>query len=130
MDKYQQSHKNNDLTVPTLFDTPLVIRSASEQHQKNDWKTDPSRAVIAMSSPQCAAVIAPDFFPSTSLVPSYGSYGGASDGGTIIQENPFSSNINATNNNTMSRHQANLDSQIEADLQELGGQMAGSILDF
>jgi len=124
-----QHHENIDLSVPTLFDTPFVIRSASEQHQKNDWKTDPSvRAAIAVSSPQCAAVIAPDFFPSSSLVPSYG---GASNGGTtIIQENPFSSNINATHNNTMSRHQENLDSQIEADLQELGGQMAGSILDF
>jgi len=39
-----------------------------------------------------------------------------------IQENPFS------NSNVV--HQADLDSQIEADLQELGGQMAGSILDF
>lgn len=40
-----------------------------------------------------------------------------------VQENPFSVNLNTG-------FQADLDSQIEADLQELGGQMAGSILDF
>lgn len=38
-----------------------------------------------------------------------------------IQENPFSNS---------STYLADLDSQIEAELQELGGQMAGSILDF
>jgi hypothetical protein len=41
--------------------------------------------------------------------------------GTTVKENPFAPEAN---------EQADLDSQIEADLQELGGQMAGSILDF
>jgi hypothetical protein len=39
-----------------------------------------------------------------------------------VKENPFAPDYNSD--------QADLDSQIEADLQELGGQMAGSILDF
>jgi hypothetical protein len=39
-----------------------------------------------------------------------------------VKENPFAPDYNS--------YQADLDSQIEADLQELGGQMAGSILDF
>ena len=54
------------------------------------------------------------------------------------KENPFRSNVQAISgasiiDNNRSYHyqqQANRDSQIEADLQELGGQMAGSILDF
>jgi len=120
-----QDHVNNDLSVPTLFETPLAIRSLSER-QQNKF----SRASNARISPlHNVAVISPNFFPS-------GLLNGSANAGAMIQENPFCGNIEAISassnsyNNIVSHHQANLDSQIEADLQELGGQMAGSILDF
>ena len=106
----QQQQVNNDLLVNALFETPRAMR------HENKF----SRASETIISPQNnnnnnVAVISPSFFPSTGSTR------------TIIQENPFSNN----NNNMMSaHHQTNFDSQIEADLHELGGQMAGSILDF
>jgi hypothetical protein len=115
---------NNFLSVPTLFETPLAIRSVSEQQQNHF-----SRA----SDP----IIHTGFFPSTGSVSSSSRpLNESSTTGTMIQENPFSSNVKAisaysnSNNTIISHHQANIDRQIEADLQELGGQMAGSILDF
>lgn len=115
-DKQQQV--NNDLLVHALFETPLAMR------QENKF----SRASKTIISPQNnIAVISPDFFPSTgSVSPSSGLLNGSATTRTMIQENPFSNNYN----NIVSHHQANFDSQIEADLHELGGQMAGSILDF
>ena len=108
-------HNNNEdilmTAPPKLFDTsPHVI---------NDWRTaeDSSTAAAASmmmtSSPQ-RVVLSPEFFQSSSST------------GTI-QENPFCNN----NSNTVSTPTYRRDnSQIEAELQELGGQMAGSILDF
>jgi hypothetical protein len=43
-----------------------------------------------------------------------------------VKENPFASDESDYNNNQNSP----ADDQIEAELQELGGQMVGSILDF
>lgn len=119
-DLYQRP-TNNNLEIPPLFETPPLILNHTSR-----------AAIIAPPPPQYNGAIAShDFFPA-SFVPSYG---GLSNGGSIsstkIQENPFSIDYDNTNNITMSRyHQEHLDSQIEADLQELGGQMAGSILDF
>lgn len=96
----RQDHVNNDFLATSLFETPASIRSVVSERAS---KTTPSPR-------NDASIISPDFFPSSR--------------GTVIQENPF------TSNNNIVSHQANLDSQIEADLQELGGQMAGSILDF
>lgn len=94
---------------PKLFDTsPHVI---------NDWRTaeDSSTAAAASmmmtASPQ-RVVLSPEFFQSSSST------------GTI-QENPFCN----SNNSTISTPTRD-SRQIEAELQELGGQMAGSILDF
>mmetsp|Transcript_4663 Transcript_4663/g.11070 ORF Transcript_4663/g.11070 Transcript_4663/m.11070 type:complete len:592 (+) Transcript_4663:56-1831(+) len=122
--KQQQHHANNDLTVPTLFETPIVVRPLSEQHRNNF-----SRIGIPVAPPQQQTVgISPKFFPPASNVSSSnGFFSENTIGDTRIHENPFS---RSNNHNSMSRHQANLDSQIEADMQELGGQMAGSILDF
>jgi hypothetical protein len=107
-------HHNEDILMtapPKLFDTsPHVI---------NDWRTaeDSSTAAAASmmmtASPQ-RVVLSPEFFQSSSST------------GTI-QENPFCNN----NSNIVSAPTNRRDnSQIEAELQELGGQMAGSILDF
>jgi len=123
---------NNFLSVPTLFETPLAIRSVFEQKQNNFSRaSDP-----IIHTQRNVAVISPGFFPSTGSVSSSSRpLNERSTTGMMIQENPFSSNIEAisaysNNNNAVISHQANLDRQIEADLQELGGQMAGSILDF
>ncbi|OEU16331.1 hypothetical protein FRACYDRAFT_261206 [Fragilariopsis cylindrus CCMP1102] len=109
-------HNNNEdilmTAPPKLFDTsPHVI---------NDWRTaeDSSTAAAASmmmtSSPQ-RVVLSPEFFQSSSST------------GTI-QENPFCNNNNSNTVSTPTYRRDN--SQIEAELQELGGQMAGSILDF
>jgi len=128
-----QPHANNYLSVPTLFETPLAIRPLFER-QQNSF----SRASNSIISPEHNSVVSsPDFFSFTGCVSSSdGFLKGSTSAGTMIQENPFSSNVKAisissnSNNDIVSHHQPNLDSQIEADLQELGGQMAGSILDF
>jgi len=108
--KVDRNHEN-DLKIHEIFDAANV-----NSRKQNDWKAD----LTAASSPQRVGVV-PEFFPSASFARCVGT----SEGGTItIQENPFSSNtVNIS-------HQDNTDSQIEAELQELGGQMAGSILDF
>lgn len=116
-------HGNDDSLVTALFETPLAIPPLSEREERNFSRASPRKP-----SPQQRneiAVISPDFF-----APAANSSGGLLSGGSgsRIQENPFASSNNK--HDISSRHQANLDSQIEADLHELGGQMAGSILDF
>ena len=104
----QQQYTNDNLVAAPLFGTPLRVRSPQ----------DGSSNIAGMS---------PKFFNNSEST------------ARTIQENPFRSDVPAIsgslsmvdNHSYQQRHhQANLDSQIEADLQELGGQMAGSILDF
>jgi len=102
-----EQQANNDLLVNALFETPLAMRHENKFSRASETRISPQNN-------NNVAVISPSFFPSTRSTR------------TMIQENPFSNN----NNNIMSHHQTNFDSQIEADLHELGGQMAGSILDF
>eukprot|EP00536_Pseudo-nitzschia_multiseries_P002119 jgi/Psemu1/301243/fgenesh1_kg.28_\ len=113
--------QSNYLEVPALFESP----------------PPPSRyiGVVAEASPQNFGGFGGQ--SPSSLPYDHHNHGPPStrDGGaSTIHENPFrnNSNSNSSSNNytTFSRYQEHLDSQIEADLQELGGQMAGSILDF
>jgi len=126
-----QQQVNNDFSVPTLFETAMTNRLEFDaQH------SDFSRTKNVTSSQGRAAVIPPAFpSPSSCVSSSSGLLNGGTSIGTTIQENPFSSNIRdisspSSSYNNVTSYQASLDSQIEADLQELGGQMAGSILDF
>ena len=104
----QQHHVDHDLLAAPLFETPLAMRSPQNNNSNS------------------VAGVSPEFFE------------GSDSAARMIQENPFRSNVQAISgasiiDNNRSYHyqqQANRDSQIEADLQELGGQMAGSILDF
>jgi len=117
-----QRPKNNNFKIPPLFETPPLILNHTSR-----------AAIIAPPPPQYNGAIAShDLFPPASFVPSYGGLSnGGSTSSTKIQENPFRNDNNNIHDITMPRyHQEHLDSQIEADLQELGGQMAGSILDF
>jgi hypothetical protein len=81
---------------------------------------DTRTSAAAQSSMSHAAAVS-DFFASAA--PGFSSIplGGTVMSAPTIQENPFS-------NHPMPH--PDLDSQIEAELQELGGRMAGSILDF
>jgi len=129
-------NKNNNydvLAVPSLFDTPPLILASSpvpaaiapppsSSHYSGGVGVGAAGAVPVASSQT--------FLPSVGFGASFDgptTHGGVSASTTKIHENPFRTN---TNNMTLSRYQEHLDSQIEADLQELGGQMAGSILDF
>jgi len=131
--RYSYQHQvNNHLPIHTLFETPLTIRPVSDA-QPQDFSRTTNTTIASQRS---AAVITPAFFhPSSPVSSSIGfSIGGASTG-RMIQENPFISNTRDISAPSKSydngaSYQANLDSQIEAELQELGGQMAGSILDF
>jgi hypothetical protein len=80
----------------------------------NEWREASPSLVVAQqfSSPARFGTQ----FPNPQYSPA-----GSIPFGTTVKENPFAPEAN---------EQADLDSQIEADLQELGGQMAGSILDF
>ena len=129
----RQHHVNNNLPVPTLFETtPLTILPVSDPQPNEILRK--TNTIIA--SQRSDAIITPAFFPPSNPVSySTGLTIGNTSRGTMIQENPFRSNtrdISAPSNsyNKVTSYQENLDSQIEADLQELGGQMAGSILDF
>jgi hypothetical protein len=88
-------------TTPTTF----VSSSLLSSEPKQDWN-EPT-----------AFASSPARFGTTSRCPN--SRAGSIPFGTTVKENPFAPDINERD-----------DSQIEADLQELGGQMAGSILDF
>jgi len=104
-------HFKEDISTsppPKLFDSssPQVI---------NSWRTEASSTAPLTATPQ-RIDISPDFFPLSSST-------------ATIQENPFTNN-NISTNTLSYQHSNRLDSQIEAELQELGGQMAGSILDF
>lgn len=112
----RQQQFQNDLSVPTLFERPHTAMTQTPTERQHSYG----------SSQYTGTVISPHFFPSENSSPSYG--------GSGVQENPFSNNHTTSSythcNSSLSHYQANVDSQIEADLQELGGQMAGSILDF
>lgn len=103
----QQQYTNDNLTAAPLFGSPLAVRSPQDGSSN-------------------IAGVSPKFFNNSEST------------ARTIQENPFRSDVPAIsgslslmeNHSYQRRHQSNIDSQIEADLQELGGQMAGSILDF
>ena len=125
-----QNHVDNKLLVSTLSETAFAVPALSTQFGNRHEKA--SKPII--SQQQDVTGLSGGFFPPARAVPSRSRFFDESAAtGTTIQENPFDSNIKtfvSSNDNFVSRQQANLDSQIEADLQELGGQMAGSILDF
>lgn len=98
--------KDQDV-VTALLHTPLA------ESERNDWRMAVADHGLFPSTPSNSAM--------TSHIP----FGGSAP--NKVQENPFTDNGTLGNNTTF---QTDLDSQIEADLQELGGQMAGSILDF
>mmetsp|Transcript_52549 Transcript_52549/g.58744 ORF Transcript_52549/g.58744 Transcript_52549/m.58744 type:complete len:823 (+) Transcript_52549:77-2545(+) len=104
-------HFKEDISTfppPKLFDTslPQIIDS---------WRTEVSSTAPLTAIPQ-RIDNSPEFFPLSSST-------------ATIQENPFTNN-NISTTTLSHQHSNRLDSQIEAELQELGGQMAGSILDF
>jgi hypothetical protein len=100
-----QSNWNHGTSAAPV--TQLLLESNYQNHQQNQHQQ-------SMSSP--ARVHLSNGFPTAQYSPS-----GSIPFGTV-KDNPFAPDYDSD--------QADLDSQIEADLQELGGQMAGSILDF
>ena len=123
---------HGSLFLPSMITTSdnSMLSSSFLNSHSNDWSCDSAPPVSqillesnqqnqhqqSMSSP-VRVHLSPGFH-TAQYSPS-----GSIPFGTV-KENPFAPDVNPTND------QAESDSQIEADLQELGGQMAGSILDF
>ena len=122
-----RSTMRQDSKVP---DNPFASQSAPiappgfQNSSHYDFETKPSlfgtplEVNSAQNGNNNLAGVSPKFFQSA-----------APRSSSSIQENPFRSDVPAISG-SYSYQQNHRDRQIEADLQELGGQMAGSILDF
>ncbi|KAG7338584.1 hypothetical protein IV203_029757 [Nitzschia inconspicua] len=109
-----QSVSSDDLGVAPPKDRDVVsslLYSRLPKTECDDWTMGSVNRSLIPSTDSVAATHVP--------------FGGNLS--TKVHDNPFAVNNMQGYSNS---YQADLDSQIEADLQELGGQMAGSILDF
>lgn len=126
----QQANKNSVL-FPSIQNPGLLIPMTTQQQEhipfvsnsfaehNNSNRSDRNEGSFPAVDVSQQVSTPPRFgtrFPNPQYSPA-----GSIPYGATIKENPFAAESN---------YQADLDSQIEADLQELGGQMAGSILDF
>ena len=111
--------------VSPLLDSP---QQQQKELEKTKWieSDELQRAIVAgVAQPQIPMyhhVLGPSSgFPAPQFSHSY--VGGP------VRDNPFAPDDRGMADSITTNEPADLDSRIEADLQELGGQMAGSILD-